>query len=107
LSAQASEKNPSSGFDPHKNEEISGAYPSAVSAARTLNSVLSRRDPAAFLERLAEAVRSGCGVSEAAKNIRSNRVSVYRMLSRSGNPGFKAVMGILDAAGLRIVIEPK
>jgi probable addiction module antidote protein len=36
-----------------------------------------------------------------------NRESLYKALSSGGNPQLKTVRSVLDAVGLRIVVEPK
>jgi DNA-binding phage protein len=43
-------------------------------------------------------------VSEKAK---LNRESMYRMLSKKGNPGIKSILTLLHSIGLKISIEPK
>ena len=45
-------------------------------------------------------------MSAVAKTANLNRESLYRMLSRSGNPTLSSLTSILNAFGLRLTIQP-
>jgi probable addiction module antidote protein len=45
-------------------------------------------------------------MSGVAKTAQLNRVSMYRMLSGSGNPSLRSLMSVLEALGLRLAVEP-
>ena len=76
-------------------------------AAKYLNSVLEDGDQdelMAALRRMAEAFG---GVSEVADAANLNVTTLYRTLSRRGNPELKSLTAILKAMGLRISVQPR
>ena len=76
-------------------------------AAKYLNSVLEDGDQdelMAALRRMAEAFG---GVSEVADAANLNATTLYRTLSRQGNPELKSLTAILKAMGLRISVQPR
>jgi len=60
----------------------------------------------AFLEALGHLARARGGIAEVARKTGLNRESLYRTLSRHGNPQFRTVLGVIDALGMRVRIEP-
>lgn len=56
------------------------------------------------LRNVAEAHGGMAAVSEKAK---LNRESMYRMLSKKGNPEIKSILTLLHSMGLKMSIEPK
>ena len=51
-------------------------------------------------------VARAVGLSKVATAAHLNRVSLYRALGPTGNPGFGTVMGILSALGLTMSVRP-
>jgi probable addiction module antidote protein len=60
----------------------------------------------AFLEALGQLAKARGGMSQIARKTGLNRESLYRTLSRHGNPQFRTVLGVIDALGMRVKIEP-
>ena len=59
----------------------------------------------AFLVALKDVVDAWGGASHLARSVEAHRVSIYKMLSKQGNPSFKNVEDILAAIGLRFTVE--
>jgi probable addiction module antidote protein len=59
-----------------------------------------------FLQALRFLAKSKGGIAEVARKTGLNRESLYRTLSRRGNPQFRTVLGVIDALGMRVRIEP-
>lgn len=76
-------------------------------AKRVLNAALEDPDPKVFLLALKDVAAAQGGMARAAKLTGLNRENLYRMLSRSGNPGFLGVEKLLGLAGLRFAVESK
>ena len=70
-------------------------------AAEYLNAVLEENDPKLFLAALRD-VADAYGMSKMAKKTKLNRPSLYRMLSKEGNPEIYSVFSLLAAIGLRL-----
>jgi len=47
------------------------------------------------------------GMTQIAKTTGARRSSLYRSLSREGNPGLTTLAGVLDTFGLRLSVTPK
>ena len=58
-----------------------------------------------FLEALRYLAKANGGIAEVARKTGFNRESLYRTLSRHGNPRFRTVLGVIDALGMRVKIE--
>ena len=76
-------------------------------AAGYLNAALEDGVPAVFLLALNDVTRANGGMSKFSKKCGLNRVSMYRMLSRRGNPALLGVEHLLNAMGLRFVVAPR
>jgi len=61
--------------------------------------------PEVFLKALGYVARAH-GMTEIAGKTDLNRVSLYRALSEEGNPEFKTVTAVLEAAGVQLRFEP-
>ncbi len=73
-----------------------------------LNAALEGEDPRVFLlalHRVAEARRGGR--SKAAGRSKLNRQSLYRTLSKTGNPSLQTLSALLDSLGFRLTIKRK
>lgn len=70
-------------------------------AAEYLNAVLEDNDPKLFLAALGD-VAVAYGMGQIAKKTALNRPSLYRMLSKEGNPEIYSLFSLLTAIGLRL-----
>jgi probable addiction module antidote protein len=59
-----------------------------------------------FLEALRHLAQAGSGMADVARKAGVSRESLYRTLSRRGNPQFKTVLGVIGALGMRVQIAP-
>ena len=73
-------------------------------AAAYLNAALEDGDQEVFLLALRH-VAEARGMSQVARKTRLNRESLYRMLSRAGNPSLDSLAAVLTALGLRLTVE--
>jgi probable addiction module antidote protein len=73
-------------------------------AAAYLAAVLAEKDQAAFLIALKDVVEAGGGMSVLSKRAGLTRPSLYKVLSRKGNPTFDTLRAILEPLGLRITV---
>ena len=62
---------------------------------------------AEFLLGLRDVVEARGGVGQLARTARLSRESLYRLLSRSGNPTLSSLSSILDALGIELQFAPK
>jgi probable addiction module antidote protein len=78
-------------------------------AVEYLKACLEETDmPELFLVALRDIAEArGIGMSQLAKDAHLNRESLYKMLSKQGNPELGSVYAILDALGLKLTVEPK
>lgn len=70
-------------------------------AADYLNAALAQGDQAAFMLALRDVAKARGGVGAIARRIGMNRVALARALSERGNPEFRSLTRILEAAGVR------
>lgn len=75
-------------------------------AAGYLNAALEDDDPHVFLLALKDVADSMGGMSQLSNKSDLNRQSLYRALSKSGNPKLLSVLSILTAMGFEIHIRP-
>ena len=73
-------------------------------AAEYLAQVLAEKDRAAFLIALKDVVEAGGGVGELAGRVGLKRPSLYRILSKNGNPTLETLQEILQPLGLRVSV---
>jgi probable addiction module antidote protein len=60
----------------------------------------------AFLMGLRDVVEAQGGVGRAAQLSKLNRESLYRLVSRKGNPRLSSLQSVLSTLGLRITFAP-
>ena len=70
-----------------------------------LNAALEDGEPALLLEALRNVAQANGGMGALAKAAGVSRESLYRTLSRRGNPKIDTIMEILRALGLKLTIE--
>lgn len=71
-----------------------------------LKTAAEENDPEFFLAVLGDVARSE-GMASIAAKLGVSRESLYRSLSRRGNPSFSTVVRTLDTLGLRMEVVPK
>ena len=75
-------------------------------AAEYLNAVLQDGDQAEVLVALRHIVNARSSIQKVAEQTELNANTLYRTLSPSGNPELRSLTKVLEAVGLKIVIEP-
>ena len=70
-----------------------------------LNAALEDGEPAVLLEALRNVAQAKGGMGALAKAAGVSRESLYKTLSRRGNPKIDTIMGLLRALGLKLTIE--
>ena len=70
-----------------------------------LNAALEDGNQAVLLEALRNVAQATGGMGALAKAAGVSRESLYRTLSRHGNPKIETIMQLLRALGLRLAIE--
>ena len=74
-------------------------------AVHYLNASLEDGDIRVFLLALRDVADARGGMGALAREARLNRESLYRMLSRSGNPSLDSLTAVLNACGLRLTVQ--
>lgn len=74
-------------------------------AAAYLNAAIEEGDRAVFLLALRNVAEAHGGMTLLAEKAGLNRESLYRMLSKNGNPEIKSLSALLHAMGLRLAVE--
>ena len=74
-------------------------------AAHYLNACLEDEDDRVFLLALRDVADSHGGIRALSRDTHLNRESLYRMLSRSGNPSLDSLTAVLNACGLRLAVQ--
>ncbi len=88
-------------------EDLIEALKDPREAATYLNAAIEDGDKEVFLLALRNVALAHGGMSAVAKKAHINRESLYRMLSRKGNPELKSIFNLLHIVGLKINIEPE
>ena len=73
-------------------------------AAEYLAQVLAEKDGAAFLIALKDVVEAGGGMGNLAGRVGLKRPSLYKILSKNGNPTLATLQEILEPLGLRVSV---
>ncbi len=76
-------------------------------AAAYLNAALEAGDKKAFLLALRNVLEAQGGMTKVSRHTKLNRVSLYKILSKNGNPELDSILALLDVAGIRLQIVPK
>ncbi len=72
-----------------------------------LNAALEDGDPAVLLESLRNVAQVKGGMGALAKAAGVSRESLYRTLSRRGNPKIETIMELLRVLGLKFTVEQR
>jgi probable addiction module antidote protein len=75
-------------------------------AAQYLNACLEDEDARVFLLALRDVADARGGIRALSRDAHLNRESLYRMLSKSGNPSLDSLAAVLNACGLRLSVQP-
>lgn len=76
-------------------------------ASAYLNAALEAGDTEAFLIALKNVLDAQGGMTKISDKTKIKRGSLYKMLSKNGNPGFENILCLLQAVGIRFQITPK
>ncbi len=74
-------------------------------AREYLNAALEDENPEIFLLALRDVVEANSTMSEVAKGTNRNRESLYKTLSKKGNPQLNSVKSILSNLGFKLAVE--
>lgn len=75
-------------------------------AAAYLNAALEDEDPGVFLVALRDITEANGGMTHLAREAHLNRETLYRTLSKKGNPTLTNLRSLLGTIGLEIAINP-
>ena len=76
-------------------------------AAGYLNATLENGDAESFLLALQNVVKAQGGVTKVAEKSQKSRTSLYKALSKNGNPYLKSTKEILSAIGMHFAVVAK
>ena len=88
-------------------EDLLEALKDPREAAAYLNAAMEEGDRALFLLALRNVAEAHGGMGAVSEKAKLNRESMYRMLSKKGNPEIKSILTLLHSMGLKMSIEPK
>ncbi len=77
-----------------------------ANAASFLNAVIEDNDKEAFLLALRDVAQARGGMTAIAEKTHVSRSSLYKTLSKQGNPEFGSISKLLHGMGLRLTVEP-
>jgi len=86
-------------------EQLLKSLQNPEEAAEYLNACLEDEDPRVFLLALRDVADAHGGMRTLSRDTRLNRESLYRMLSRTGNPSLDSLTAVLRAVGLRLSVQ--
>ena len=75
-------------------------------AAEYLNAVLEDGDQKELLVALRRVAEALGGVPQLAQKTKLNTTTLYRTLSRKGNPELRSMAALLKALGMRLAVHP-
>jgi probable addiction module antidote protein len=76
-------------------------------AAAYLSAALEEGDKEFFLVALKDVLTAQGGMTKISRLAKLHRVSLYKMLSKNGNPGIDSLIALLNAIGFQLVIAAK
>jgi len=86
-------------------ESLLKALRKPADAAHYLNACLEDEDPRVFLLALRDVADAHGGLGALAESSQLNRESLYRALSKSGNPSLNSLAAVLNSLGLRLAVQ--
>lgn len=72
-----------------------------------LNACLEEKDPRVFLIAVKQVLEALGGITKFSRKTKLGRVSIYKMLSKKGDPGLMNVLALLSCAGITLQAVPK
>ncbi|NJD38000.1 MAG: putative addiction module antidote protein [Geobacter sp.] len=87
-------------------KDLIEALKDPAEAAAYLNVAIEEGDREAFLLALRNIAEANGGIKAVAEKSHLNRESLYRTLSRRGNPEIKTLFSLLPQMGLKLSVEP-
>lgn len=78
----------------------------SAKAAEYLNHAIETGDRKTFLLAMRDIVIARGGIGVVAERSSLSRSSLYKSLSKQGNPEFKSITSLLDSLGLRLSVSP-
>lgn len=72
-----------------------------------LNAAIEDGDKDVLLLALRDVAKARGGMATVAEKANLGRESLYKMLSKRGNPEFKSITRLLHGLGLRLTVEPE
>ncbi len=88
-------------------EDLIEALKDSREAAAYLNAAIEEGDRELFLLALRNVAEAHGGMAAVSEKAKLNRESLYRTLSKKGNPVIKSILSVLNSMGLRLSVEPK
>ncbi len=88
-------------------EDLTKALKDPREAAAYLNAAMEEGDRELFLLAMRNVAEAHGGMAAVSAKAKLNRESMYRMLSKKGNPEIKSIITLLYSMGLKLLIEPK
>ncbi len=90
---------------PHKNF-LFERLKNPKEAAAYLNAALQDEDPGIFLIALRDIAQANGGMAHVAQEAHLNRETLYRTLSKKGNPTLTNLLGLLGTCRLQLNVQP-
>ena len=87
-------------------KDLIEALKDPIEAAAYLNAALEEGDKDTFLLALRNIAEANGGMKTVAEKTQLNRETLYRTLSRRGNPEIRTLFSLLHSMGLRLTVEP-
>ena len=87
-------------------DELHKALLDPEEAAEYLSAALEEGDRDVFLLALKDVVQAQGGMAKLAKESTLNRESLYKMLSKKGNPKVSSLDSLLHAMNMRLAVRP-
>lgn len=87
-------------------KDLIEALKNPVEAAAYLNAAIEEGDRETFLLALRNLAEACGGIKTVAEKSHLSRESLYRTLSRRGNPEIKTLFSLLPSMGLKLAVEP-
>jgi len=78
----------------------------AKHAAAYLEAALETGEPGDLMQALRDIAEARGGLARIAEETGLNRETLYRTLSKRGNPQLSSLMAVLKASGLRLAVRP-
>jgi len=88
-------------------DELIESLKDPAEASAYLNAALEEKDSKLFLVALRNVAEAHGGLYSISKKAHLNRESLYRMLSKKGNPEISSLEAILEIIGLRLAVAVK